>query len=66
MPDWDEDSPKLKQNLKLILEEIEVLAEVREIPTLEVARRWQRRFMEGLGAEPRYVVAAKSVLKTSG
>jgi hypothetical protein len=55
VPDWDEDSPKSKQNLKLILEEIEVLAEVREIPTLEVARRWQRRFMEGLGAEPRYV-----------
>jgi Fic family protein len=55
VPDWDEDSPKLRQNLTRILDEIVERAEPRETPTVELARRWQRLFMQGLQAEPRYV-----------
>lgn len=55
MPDWDEDSPKLRQSLARILDEIVGRAEQRETPTVELARRWQRLFMQGLQAEPRYV-----------
>lgn len=57
MPDWDEDSPKLRQNLSHILDEIVERAEQRETPTVELARRWQRLFMQGLKAEPRHVGA---------
>ena len=57
MPDWDEDSPQLRHNLSAILEEIVDGADQRETPTVEIARRWQRRFMRGLKAEPRYVGA---------
>ena len=55
MPDWDADSPQSRENLSSILEEIIERAHQREIPAVEVARRWQRRFMQGLDAEPRYV-----------
>lgn len=57
MPDWDEDSPQLRHNLSAILDDIVERAEQREIPTVEMARGWQRRFMQGLKAEPRYVGA---------
>ena len=57
MPDWDADSPLLRQNLGNILEEIADRADLREIPTVELARFWQRRTMQGLDAEPRYVGA---------
>lgn len=57
MPDWDENSPQLRQNLSAILEEIVDHAERREMPTVEMARAWQRGFMQGLKAEPRYVGA---------
>lgn len=57
MPDWDEDSPDLRHNLSAILEEIVDRADQREIPTVEMARRWQRAFMHGLKAERRYVGA---------
>ena len=57
MPDWDEDSPELRNNLSAILDEIVEHAGQREIPTVEFARRWQRRFMQGLNGEPRYVGA---------
>lgn len=57
MPDWDEDSPELKQNLTQILEEIVQRAGQREKPTVELARRWQHLFMQGLKAEPRYIGA---------
>ena len=57
MPDWDEDSPELRQNLDSILEEITTRAEQRETPTVELARRWQRRLMQDLHIEPRYVGA---------
>ena len=57
MPDWDADSPELRQSLTRILEAIVEQAARREIPTLDLARRWQRLFMQGLKAEPRYVGA---------
>lgn len=57
MPDWEEDSPKLRQNLTRILQEIAERAGERETPTVEAAKRWQSRFMEGLDADPRYVGA---------
>ena len=57
MPDWDADSPELRQSLTRILEEIVEQAARRETPTVEIARRWQRLFMQGLKAEPRYVGA---------
>ena len=57
MPDWDADSPELRQSLTRILEEIVEQAAWRETPTVELARRWQRFFMQGLKAEPRYVGA---------
>ena len=57
MPDWDADSPELRQNLARLLEEIAARADLREKPTIELAREWQRRFMHGLAAELRYVGA---------
>ncbi len=48
MPDWDEDSPQLRENLAHVLQEIFRAAEQREIPTLEAARRWQTLVMKGL------------------
>jgi Fic family protein len=57
VPDWDEDSPQLRHNLSAILDDIVERAEQREIPRVEMARGWQRRFMQGLKAEPRYVGA---------
>ena len=48
MPDWDEDSPQQRENLTLVLREISQAAQRREIPTLEVARRWQTTVMRGL------------------
>jgi len=55
--DWDEDSPELRQNLANVLDEITRQTPPRPIPTRELARRWQRSFMQGLKAEPRYVGA---------
>lgn len=57
MPDWDADSPELRQHLTRLLEEIADRADEREKPTIELAREWQRRFMQGLAAEARYVGA---------
>lgn len=48
MPDWDEDSPQLRNNLAQIRREIVRSASQRETPTLEAARRWQTLAMEGL------------------
>jgi Fic family protein len=56
-PDWEEDSLELRQNLTRILEALADRAGKREIPTIEFAREWQRRFMEGLVVEPRYLGA---------
>ncbi len=48
MPNWDEDSPRLRENLAQILAQIIHEAPLRERPTRETARRWQALFMEGL------------------
>ena len=48
MPNWDEDSPRLRRSLVHILKEIVRTSEQRGTPTLEAARRWQTLFMEGL------------------
>jgi prophage maintenance system killer protein len=56
--DWDEDSPQLRQNLTRVLEGIAEGAGDRQIPTVELARRWQSSFMQGLAArQTRYVGA---------
>ena len=48
MPNWDEDSPQLRENLARILAEIVRDAELREPPSRETAREWQALFMKGL------------------
>jgi hypothetical protein len=58
VPEWDKDSPRLRQNLKQVLKEILLAAERREIPTLEAARHWQSRMMEGLNLPDRRYVGA--------
>jgi hypothetical protein len=58
VPEWDQDSPRLRQNLGQLLKEIVLRAERREIPTLEAARHWQSRMMEGLDVPDRRYVGA--------
>jgi Fic family protein len=58
VPEWDEDSPRLRENLSQVLKEIVRAAERREIPTLESARHWQGRMMEGLDVPDRRYVGA--------
>ena len=58
MPEWDKDSPRLRQNLAQVLKEIVLAAERREVPTLEAARNWQSRMMEGLKVPDRRYVGA--------
>lgn len=48
MPNWDENSPQLRQNLTVVLEEIVSSAEQREYPTLAAAKRWHSLLMKGL------------------
>ena len=58
MPESDKDSPRLRANLGQVLKEIVVAAGLRGIPTLEAARQWQSRMMEGLDVpDLRYVGA---------
>lgn len=47
-PDWDADRPELRHNLAAALADLEHQASSREPPTLDMARRWQRRFMQNL------------------
>ena len=56
MPDWDADSPRLRQNLAAVLSDIEAASFVRAIPTTGLARQWQRRTMAGLGVPRREFV----------
>ena len=58
MPEWDKDSPRLRQNLGQVLKEIVRAAERREVPTLEAARHWQSWMMEGLEVPDRHYVGA--------
>ena len=48
MPDWDEDSPQLRENLTQLLEDIAQAADQRKLPTVEAARLWQAKTMQGL------------------
>jgi Uncharacterized conserved protein len=48
MPDWDEDSPQLRENLTQLLEDIAQAADQRKLPTVEAARLWQSKTMQGL------------------
>ena len=58
MPNWDEDSPQLRQNLRQVLGEIVGAAQRREYPTLASARRWQSLAMKDLTVpDPRFVGA---------
>jgi len=58
VPDWDEDSPQLRQNLTRVLEEIVRTPQLREAPTLEAAKGWHALIMQGLDVpDPRYVGA---------
>jgi Fic/DOC family len=58
VPEWDKDSPRLRQNLGQVLKEIVRAAERREIPNLEAARYWQSRMIEGLDVPDRRYVGA--------
>jgi hypothetical protein len=58
VPEWDKDSPRLRQNLGQVLKEIVRAAEQRKVPTLEAARHWQSRMMEGLDVPDRRYVGA--------
>jgi hypothetical protein len=58
VPDWDEDSPRLRKNLAQLSVEIVRAASRRETPTLETAKRWQTLSIEGLDVpDSRYVGA---------
>jgi len=58
VPNWDEDSPQLRQNLRQVLGEIVGTAQRREYPTLASARRWQSLAMKDLTVpDPRFVGA---------
>ena len=58
MPDWDEDSPQLRDNLTKILEEVASQADRRDTPSLATARRWQSLLMQGFGVPPSVFVGA--------
>ena len=58
MPDWDQDSPRLRHNLTRILEEIVEESDQRNPPSVETARRWQRLTMEALKTQDRRYVGA--------
>jgi len=53
--DWDQDSPRLRQNLARLLEQIAEDSAQRKTPTLGLARNWQRSFLQGLKVDRRYV-----------
>lgn len=58
MPDWDENSRQLRNNLAHVLEQIHRAAIRRDLPTLETARAWHRGLMFRLNApDPRFVGA---------
>jgi Fic/DOC family protein len=56
MPDWDEDSPQLQENLRRLLRKIRDAARSRKIPTVEDARGWHTATMRNLQvSDPRYI-----------
>jgi hypothetical protein len=67
--DWDQDSPQLQNNLKKVLREIRDKSAERRKPTVEDAREWHLKTMEGLDADDsRYVAAfrGEEVLRMFG
>jgi len=58
VPDWDEDSSKLRENLGRILKLIARASAQREAPGLEAARLWQKLCMEGLSVSDQRFVGA--------
>lgn len=48
MPNWEEDSPHLGDNLIAALKQAASAAERRDMPTLEAAKNWQKLIMRGL------------------
>jgi len=58
VPDWDKDSPQLRENLNSILTDIVDDATRRVRPSRDIAREWQRLFLKGLDVpDTRYVGA---------
>jgi hypothetical protein len=58
VPDWDEDSPQLRENLAGVLAGIVRSFEKRETPKLESARHWHILVMKDLDVpDPRFVGA---------
>jgi fido (protein-threonine AMPylation protein) len=54
--DWDADSPRLRDNLDAVLRGIGDAARRREFPSVEEARGWQARTMDGLDVpDPKFV-----------
>jgi hypothetical protein len=58
VPDWDQDSPRLRQNLTRVLTDIVRKSHQRALPNLETALRWHTLIMLGLDVpDPRFVGA---------
>lgn len=48
MANWDDDSPRLRENLKQVLRGIRDSARRRDVPSVDEARGWQKATMAGL------------------
>ena len=58
MANWDEDCPQLEDNLKLLLRRIRHAAGRRELPNVEIARRWHTEALHNLQVpNPKFVGA---------
>jgi hypothetical protein len=54
--DWDEDSPRLLQNLVGVLREVRDAARRRDVASTSDAKKWQQATMAGLVVpDPKYV-----------
>jgi hypothetical protein len=58
VPNWDEDSPQLRQNLNKVLDEIVLAVQRREYPTVASAKRWQSLLMKNLAVPDARFVGA--------
>ena len=58
MPNWDDDSPQLRKNLRAVLAEIVREAKARKAPAVRSAKRWQATFMKGLSVPDSCFVGA--------
>ena len=56
MADWDGDSPRLRRNLDKVRIDLQKSALRRDVPAIELARRWHRDTLAGLDVpEPEHV-----------